>query len=135
MCTCYSRLYWRWFRYVSSSYCTTWPSLVLACFTFLLDHVLCSCCSTCQFSMGTCVVLWLDYVSLLHWTMWLIFIGPCGRFLFDHVSRCCPSMFHIFIWPHGFTTSFHVLDFNGPRVESWLLHVPCTGSSTCRIFI
>jgi len=109
-CTCYSRLHWRWFGYVPPSYCTTWPSLVLAHSRFLLDHVSCSCCSTCQFSMGTRVVLRLDHVSL-HWTMWHIVIGPCGRFLFEHASWHCLSMFRIFIRPHGLTTSFDVLDF------------------------
>ena len=110
-CTWYSRLYWRWFGYVPPSYYTTWSSLVLACFRFLLDHVSCSCCSTCQFSMGTRVVLRLDHMSLLHWTMWRIFIGPRGCFLFDHASRHYPSMFRIFIRPRGLMTSFHVLDF------------------------
>jgi hypothetical protein len=111
MCTCYSRLHWSWFGYVSPSYCITWPSLVLAHFRFLLDHVSCSCCSTCQFSMDTRVVLRLDHVSLLHWTMWHIFIGLRCCFLFDHASRHCPSMFRIFIRPRGLTTSFHMLDF------------------------
>jgi hypothetical protein len=110
-CTCYSQLHWRWFRYVSPSYCTTWPSLVLAHFRFLLDHVSCSYCSTCQVFMGTHVVLRLDHVSLLHWTMWRNFIGPRGRFLFDHASRKCLSMFCLFIWPCGVMTSFHVLYF------------------------
>ena len=92
-CTCYSQLHWRWFGYVSPSYCTTWPSLVLACFRFLLDHVLCC-----------------GHVSFLHWTMWHIFIGPCGRFLFNHVSWHCPSTLYIFIRPCGLTISFHVSD-------------------------
>jgi len=77
-CTCYSQLHWRWFGYVSPSYCTTWPSLVLARFRFLRDHVSGPCCSTYQFSIGTRVVLRLGDVSLLHWTMCCIFIGPCG---------------------------------------------------------
>jgi hypothetical protein len=92
-CTYYSRLHWRWFEYVSPSYCTASPSLVLARFRFLLDHVLAPCCSTCQFSIGIRVVLRMGHVSLLHWTMCLIFIGQRGRFLFNHVSRCCPSTF------------------------------------------
>ena len=107
-----------WFLHVSGFHWTTY------CFP-----------STCQFSTSTRVMLPLDHVSLLHWTMCLIFISPRGRFLFDHVSQRCSSMFRIFIRPRGFTTSFHVSDFNSPRVKSWLLHVLCTGSSTCRIFI
>ena len=110
-CTCYSRLHWRWFGYVSPCCWTTWPSLVLARFRFLLDHVLGPCCFTCLFSIGTHVVLRLDHVSFLHWTMCRLFIGPHGHFLFDHVSRCCPSTFCFLIRPGGLTTSFHVLDF------------------------
>ena len=110
-CTCYSQLHWRWFGYVSPSYCTTWPSLVLARFRFLLDHVSVPCCSTCQFSNGTHVVLQLDHMSLLHWTSCHIFIGPCGHFLFDHASQCYPSMCRIFIRSCGLTISLHVLDF------------------------
>ena len=110
-CTCYSRLHWRWFGYVSPCYWTMWLSLVLARFRFLLDHVLGPCCSTCHFSIGTCVVLWLGHVSLLHWTMCRIFIGPRVHFLFDHVSLCYLSMCHILICPCGLMISFHVLDF------------------------
>ena len=110
-CTCYNQFYWRWFGYVSPSYCTTWPSLVLACFRFLLDHVSIPCYSTCQFSIGTRVVLPLDHVSLLHRTTCRIIIGPRVRFFFDHVSRCCPSTCRIFIRPHGLTIFFHVSDF------------------------
>jgi len=135
MCTCYSWLHWIWFGYVSPSYCTTWPSLVLACIRFFLDHVSGHSCSICQFSIGTRVMLRLVHVSLLHWTMFRIFSGPRGCFLFDHVSRHCPSTFRFFIRPRGFTTSFHMWDFNSPRVESWPLHVLCYGSSMCRNFI
>jgi hypothetical protein len=110
-CTCYTRLHWRWFEYVSLSYCTMWSSQVLARFRFLLDHVSVPCCSTCQFSTATRVVLSLDHVSLLHWTTCHIIIGPRIRFLFDHVSRCCPSTCRIFIRLRGLTISFHVLDF------------------------
>ena len=110
-CTYYSWLHWRWFRYVSPCYWTTWASLVLARFSFLMYHVSGSYCFTCQFSIGTRVVLWLGHVSFLHCTMCRIFIGPHGCFLFDHVSQCCPSMFHFLIWPHGLMTSFHMLDF------------------------
>ena len=130
-CTCYSRLHRRWFGYVSPCYWTTWPSLVLARFRFLMDHVSDPCCSTCLFSIGTRVILRLGHVSFLHWTMCRIFIGPHGRFVFDHVSWCCPSMFCFLIWSHGLTTSFHVSDFYQPtcyaiaisRVEHWFIHV------------
>ena len=135
ICTCYSRLHWRWFRYVSPSSCTMWSSLVLARFRFLLDHVLVPCCSTCQFFTGTCVVLLLDHVSLLHWTTCHIIIGPRVHFLFDHASRCCPSMCHI-LYVHvawWFPSTCQI--FNSPRVVPWPIHVSCTGWSTCHIFI
>jgi hypothetical protein len=90
-CTCYSRFHWRWFGYMSPCYWTTWPSLVLACLSFLMDHASGPCCSTCQFSTSVHVVLRLGHVWLLQWALCHIFNGPCGCFLFDHVSRCCPS--------------------------------------------
>ena len=91
-----------WFLHVSGSYWTT-------CRVHAIPLV--------SFFMGTRVMLRLDHVSLIHWTMCHIFIGPHGRFLFDHVPWRCPSMFHIFIHPRGFTTSFHMSDFNSPHVE------------------
>ena len=109
-CSCYSRLHWKWFGYVPPSYCTTWPSLVLARFRFLLDHMSFPYCSTGQFSTSTRVVLSLDHLSLLHWTTCCIFIGPHLCFLFDHASLCCPSTCHIFIHPRGLMLSFHMLD-------------------------
>jgi hypothetical protein len=127
MCTCYNQLHWRWFGYVSPSYCTTWPSRVLACIRFLLDHVSGPCCFTCQFSIGTRVMLRLDHVSLHHWTMCHIFIGPCGHFLFGHVSWHCSSMFCIFIRPHGFMTSFHVLNL--------IAHVSSPGYCMCHALV
>ena len=122
--TCYSRLHWRWFGYVSPCYWTMWLSLVLARFRFLLDHVLGPCCSTCLFSIGTRVVLQLGHVSLLHWTMCRIFIGPRGHFVFDHVSWCCPSTFCFFY-------SAMWLDSFLPCVRFLLAHVPCDGYFTC----
>ena len=86
MCTCYSRFYWRWFGYVSPSYCTMLLSLVLARFRFLLDHMSDPCCSTCLFSISTRVVLRLGHVSLLHWTMHHIFVGPCGVTIIPRMS-------------------------------------------------
>ena len=128
MCTWYSRLHWRWFEYVSPSYCTTWPSLVLAHFRFLLDHVSGPCCSK---SIGTRVVLRLGHVSVLHWTKCRIFIGPhgmttipcvsffysttcldvvrpCVSILLGHVS--CPELptFLFLIWPHSRMDLYHV---------------------------
>jgi hypothetical protein len=72
--------------HVSPCYWTTWPSLVLPHFRFLLDHVSGPCYFSCQFSISTRVMLRLEQVSLLHWTMCHIFIGPRGRFLFSHVA-------------------------------------------------
>ena len=115
-CTCYSRLHWRWFGYVSPSYCTTWPSLVLACFRFLLDHMSGPCCSTCQFSIGTHVVLQLGHMSLLHWSKCRIFIGPRGVTTIPHVS---------------FFYSTTCLDSVGPRVSILLDYVSCLELPTC----
>jgi hypothetical protein len=97
-CTCHLLIAQRghlWFLHVSG----------------LLDHVSGPCCSTCQFSTGTRVMLPLDHMSLIYWTMCRIFICPRVCFLFDHASRCCPSMCHIFIHPCGLIILFHVLDF------------------------
>jgi len=158
MCTCYSRLYWRWFGYVSPSYWTTWPSLVLAHFRFLLDHVSGSYCSTCQFSIGTRVMLWLGHMSLLHWTKCRIFIGPCGMTTIPHVtffySTTCLNSIRphvsillghmsrpelpmcLFWFDHMVgricTTYFVCIS---PCALSWLLHVSFTGSSMCQILI
>ena len=106
-CTCYSRLHLRWFGYMSPSYCTTWPSLVLACCRFLLDHVSGPYCSTCQFSIGTRVVLWLGHMSLLHWTKCHFFYWStsCDHnilnvfLLLNHMSRCCMFSCQYFIGP------------------------------------
>jgi hypothetical protein len=135
MCTCYSRLHWRWFGYVSPCYWITWPSLVLVCFRFLMDHVLGPCCSTYLFSIGTCVVLRLGHVSFFHWTMCCIFIGPHGRFVFDHVSRCYSSTFHFWFGHVTWRLPSMCQIFINLCVVPWLFHVSCTGSSTCRIFI
>jgi hypothetical protein len=59
-----------WFLHVSGSY----------------YHMLRPCCSTNQFSIGTCVVLRLGHVSLLHWTMCHIFIGPRGMTTIPRMS-------------------------------------------------
>ena len=106
-CTCYSWLHWRWFGYVSPSYCTKWPSLVLARFSFLLDHVSGPYCSTVSFPLA--------HVSCCGWVMCHFFIGPCVVFLLvtwrdhntprvflllDHVSRCYTSACQYFIQPH-----------------------------------
>jgi hypothetical protein len=150
-CTCYSRLHRRWFRYMSPSYCTTWPSLILARFRFLLDHVSNLCCSTCQFSSGARVVLRLGHVSLLHWTMCRIFISPCGvttipcvsffysttcldvvhprvSILLGHVSG--PELptclfFYSTTWQHGFV----------PHIWFVLAHVSCSGSYMCHSLV
>jgi hypothetical protein len=119
-CACYSRLHWRWFRYVSSSYYTTWPSLVLTRFRFLLDHMSGPCCFTCQFSIDTRVVLWLGHMSLLHWTKCRIFIGPRGM-----TTIPCMSFFY--------STTY--LDAVCPRVSILLGHVSCLELPTCLFLI
>jgi len=134
-CTCYSRLHWRWFGYVSPCYWTTWPSLVLARFRFLLDHVsapvvphvcfllahVSRCCwVTCHFFIRPCVVFLLVHVAVSYSTICHCAIRPCFVFLFGHMTWWLSSMCRIFISPHA---------------VPWLFHVSCTGSSTCRIFI
>jgi hypothetical protein len=74
----YSQLHWRWFGYVSPSYCTTWASLVLACFSFLLDHMSVACCFTYQFSTA--------HVSYCSWITCHFFFGPRVIFLLVLVS-------------------------------------------------
>jgi hypothetical protein len=135
-CICYSRLYWRWFEYVSPCYWIIWSSLVLARFRFLIDHLSGPCCSTCLFSIGTRVVLRLGHVSFLHWTMCHIFIGPLACFVFNHMSRCCPSMFCFFLFGHvAWQLPSTCRIFISPRVVPWLFLMLCTSSFTCRIFI
>jgi hypothetical protein len=133
MRTCYSRLHWRWFRYVSPSYYTMWPSLVLARFRFLLDHVLFPCCSTYQFSTSTRIVLPLDHVSLFHLTTCCIFTGlVSASYLTTRHYVVCPRV--VFLYVHmawRFPSTCQV--FNSPRVVPWPIHMSFTGSSTCRI--
>jgi hypothetical protein len=128
MCTCYSRLHWRWFGYVSPFYFTTWPSLVLERFRFLLDHVSVPCSSTCLFSTGTRAVLPLDHVSVLYWSTCHIIIGPRVCFLFDHASWCCSSTCRIFIRPRGLTIFL-------PRVRFLIAHVSCPDQFTCHALV
>jgi len=115
--------------------CTTWPSLVLACFRFLVDHVSVPYCSTCQFLLA--------HVSCCHWITCHFFIGPFVIFLLVHMSISYLTMRHnavhprvIFLYVHvawWFSSTCRI--FNSPRVESWLLHVSCTGLSMYHIFI
>ena len=126
-CTCYSRLHWRRFGYVSPCYWTTWPSLILARFRFLMDHVSGPCCSTCQFFIGTRVVLWLGHVSFLRGIMCHICIGPRGHFIFDDVL-----FFDSAMWLDGFLPR---VGFLIAMCHALAIHVSCTGWSTCRIFI
>jgi hypothetical protein len=133
-CIYYSRLYWTWFGYVSHSYCTTWPSLILARFIFLLDHVsgpllfhmLVFYWHTCRVAVGSYVTSLLDHVSYFYWlpvsystTRHGAVVCPHFVFLFGHMTWRLPSTCWI---------------FNSPRVVPWLF-VLYTGSSTCRIFI
>ena len=125
MCTCYRQLHF---------------AMVQVRVTFLLHNVAIFGCYTYQVLPGPRVGSLLFHMTVFYWHTCHVAVGSrvtssLDHFLFDHQSRHCPSMFHIFIRPCGFTISFHMLDFNSPRVESWLLHVSCTGLSTCRIFI
>ena len=121
-------MHWRWFGYVSPSYCTTWPSLVLAHFRFLLDHVFFLCCSTCQFSNSTRVMLPLDHMSLCYWTTCCIFYW-----------YMCPFL----IWPRITMMSVHVsyfytstwLDDFFSRVGFLIAHMSCPGQFTCHALI
>ena len=76
--------------HVSPSYSTTWPSLVLAHFRFLLDHVLSMLFHLLGFYWHTCRIA-VVAVSLLHWIMCHIFIGPRGLTTISHMS--------FFTWP------------------------------------
>ena len=138
-CTCYSRLHWRWFGYMSPSYYTTWLSLVLARFRFLLDHMWGPCCSTCQFSIGTRVVLRLGHMSLLHWIMCSIFIDPRGVTTIPHVSFFYSTMCLDAICPRVSILLGHVsrpklpmfLFLIRPRGRMDLYHVFCLYWPTC----
>ena len=85
-CTCYSQLHWRWFGYVSPCYWTMWPSLVLACFRFLMDHV--------SGPIVPHVSFLLAHVSCCGWVMCHFFIGPCVIFLLVHVAVSYSIMCH-----------------------------------------
>ena len=107
-CTCYSRLHWRCFGYVSSSYCTIWSSLALARFRFLLDHM-----------SGP----FLFHMSVFYWHTYRVAIGSRVTSSLDQVSY--------FYGPHGVTTILCVsffysttcLDVVRPRVSILLGHV------------
>ena len=126
---------------MSPSYCTTWPSLVLARFRFLLDHVLGPYCSTCQFSIGIWVVLRLGHVSLLHWTRCRIFIGPHGVTTIPHVSFFYSTMCLDDVHPHVGILLGHVSHCELPMCLSliWtcgrmdLYHVFCLYWPTCPV--
>ena len=133
--TCYSRLHWRWFGYVSSFYCTTchlwflhvsgsyWTTgrvPVVPHVSFLWAHV--SCCGwiTCHFFIGSCGIFLLVHVVVSYSTTRHGTVRPRFTFLFGHVAWRYPSTCRI---------------FNSPCVVLWLFHVSCTGSTRCRIFI
>ena len=78
MCTCYNRLHWRWFGYVSPSYYTMWHHWFL--------HVLGFYWTTCRFSVVPHVGFLLAQVSCCRWITCHFFIGPCVIFLLVHVS-------------------------------------------------
>ena len=114
--------------YMSPSYCTTWPSLVLARFRFLLDHVWDPCCSICQFSTSTRVVLQLDHVSLLHWTSCRIFIGLCIHFFI--LLRVMMLSVHVLYF---YTSTW--LDNFLPRVRILIAHVSYSGQFMCHALV
>ena len=78
------------------------------------------CCSICQFSIGTRVVLRLGHVSLLHWTKCRIFIGPRGVTTIPRVSFFCSTT---------------CLDVVRPCVSILLGHVSCPKLAMCLFFI
>ena len=127
MCTCYSQLHQRWFGYVSPCYWTTRPSLVLAHFRFLMDHMSGPYCSTCLFSIGTRVMLRLGHVSFLHWTM-------C-RILLVHVAISYSTMCHDAVHPCFIFYSSTWLDDILPCVGFLIAHVSCSGYFTCHALV
>ena len=104
-CTCYSRLHWRWFWYVSPCYWTMWPSLVLAHFRFLMDHMLGPLLfhmsvfnwHTCRVAVGSRVISSLDHVSYFYWSTWPFRIRPRVTVLSIHVL-----FFDLDTWLDGF---------------------------------
>jgi hypothetical protein len=126
-CTCYSRLHWRWLGYVSPSYCTMWPSLVLARIRFLLDHVLGPYFSTCQFSIGTRVMLRLDHVSLLHWTMCV--------FLLVHVAISYSTTCHGAVHPRFIFLFGHVASWLPSTCQILIAHVLSPGYCACHALV
>jgi len=126
--TCYSRLHWRWFKYVSPCYWTTWPSLVLARFRCLIDHMPGPYCSTCQFSIGTSV-------SCCGWVMCHFFIGPCVIFLLVHVVVSYSTSVMVLSIHVLFFYSATWLDGFLPRVGFLLAHVSCHGYFMCHALV
>ena len=126
--TCYSRLHWRWFRYMSPCYWTTWPSLVLAHFRFLMDyvsspllfHMFVFYWHTCRVAVGSRVIFSLDHVSYFYWSTWLFLIRPRVTVLSVHVS---------------FFDSTTWLDDFLPHVGFLLAHVLCHGYFTCHALV
>ena len=121
-CTCYSRLHWTWFGYVSLSYCTTWPEFwhvlgsywticrapVVPHVSFLMEHM--SCCGwvMCHFFIRPCVLFLLVHVAIYYSTTCHGAIRPRFVFWFGHVAWWLPSTYQIFI---------------SPRVMHWFIHV------------
>ena len=124
----YSRLHWRWFRFVSPYYWRAWPSLVLAHFRFLMDHVSGPCCSTCQFSIGT-------YVSCCGWVMCHFFIRPCVVFLLVHVAVSYSTTCHGAVHPCFIFLFGHVAWRLPSTCQIFISHVPCHGYFTCHALV
>ena len=131
MCTCYSWLHWRWFGYVSPSYCTMWTPLVLAHFRFLLDHMSGPYSPTCQFfywhtghvAVGPCVTSSLDQVSCFYSSTWRDHNTPRVFLLLDHVSRCCMSACQYFIGPRVTPRPAHMSFLIQPWGKTDMYHI------------
>jgi hypothetical protein len=113
-CTCYSRLHWWWFGYVSPSYYTTWSYLVLAR-TYLvltrprvgslLFHMIVFYWHTCHVTVGSCVTSSLDHVSYFYFSTWSFSYSTTSHgadrtrfvFLFGHVAWRLASTCRILI--------------------------------------
>ena len=125
--TCYSRFHWRWFGYVSPCYWTTWSSLVLAHFKFLMDHV--------SDPVVPHVSFLLVHVSWCGWITCHFFIGPCGIFLLVHVVVSYSTMHHGTIHPRFAFLFGHVAWWHPSTC--WISNSPCvcSGNFTCHALV
>jgi hypothetical protein len=122
ICTCYSRLHWWWFGYMSPSYCTTWPSLV---------HVSSSYWTTCQVLVVLHVSFLLAHVSCCGWITCQFFIGPCVVFLLVHVAISYLTTSHGVVRSHFVFLFGHVASHLHSTCRISIAHMSCPGYSTC----